>query len=141
MTAYLLDVNVLVALAWPEHSQHALARDWFVRHSAKGWATCPLVQAGFVRIVSNPAFSPKSVSVTEAVDALRLSLADKAHQFWPDSISFPEAASMLSAPMRGDQQVTDAYLIALAIRHKGKLATLDRGIGRLGPAGVVEVIG
>jgi len=141
MTAYLLDVNVLVALAWPEHTQYAQARAWFAKNSAKGWATCPLVEAGFVRIVSNPAFSRKSVSVQEAVEALHTSLADRLHRFWPDSISFPEAAGFLATPLSGHQQVTDAYLIALAIRHKGKLATLDRGVAQLAPAGVVELIG
>jgi hypothetical protein len=140
MTAYLLDVNVLVALAWPEHTQYAVARTWFARNRVKGWATCPLVEAGFVRIVSNPAFSRKSVSVAEAVDALRGSLVDKFHQFWPDSISFPEAANVLAATLTGHQQITDAYLIALAIGHKAKLATLDRGVGRLAPE-AVEMIG
>jgi uncharacterized protein len=140
MTAYLLDVNVLVALAWPEHKQHDRARDWFAQNRAKGWATCPLVEAGFVRIISNPAFSRKSVTVEEAVEALRASLADKSHEFWPDSIPFPDAADLLAAQMTGHQQVTDAYLIALSIRHKGKLATLDKSITKLAPSGVVEVI-
>ncbi|MFY9744202.1 MAG: type II toxin-antitoxin system VapC family toxin [Candidatus Sulfotelmatobacter sp.] len=140
MTAYLLDVNVLIALAWPEHSQHAVARAWFSRRNPKGWATCPLVQAGFVRIVSNPNFSPRSVSVQEAIEALRDSLADKAHNFWADSISFPDAVRMLDRPITGHQQITDAYLVALAIENRGKLATLDRGIARLAPTGVVEVI-
>jgi toxin-antitoxin system PIN domain toxin len=141
MMAYLLDVNVLIALAWPEHGQHALARAWFARHSRKGWATCPLVQAGFVRIVSNPAFSRRAVSIQEAIEGLRTSLRDEAHQFWPDSIDFPQAMLALREPISGHQQVTDSYLVALAIHHRGKLATLDRGILRFAPAGSVEVIG
>ncbi|MFY9680832.1 MAG: TA system VapC family ribonuclease toxin [Candidatus Sulfotelmatobacter sp.] len=140
MTAYLLDVNVLIALAWPEHRQHSLVRAWFGKNRAKGWATCPLVQAGFVRILSNPAFSSHSVAIPEAVEALRVSLGDDAHQFWPDSISFPDAVGLLRGRISGHQQVTDAYLVALAIRHRGKLATLDRGIVQLSPAGSVELI-
>ena len=140
MRAYLLDVNVLIALAWPEHSQHAQARAWFGKHRSKGWATCPLTQAGFVRIASNPAFSPRSVSVSEAIEALRAGLRDEAHRFWPDSISFPDAAERISQPLIGHRQITDAYLVALAMQNQGKLATLDRGIARMASAGVVEVI-
>ncbi|MGC2481470.1 MAG: TA system VapC family ribonuclease toxin [Candidatus Sulfotelmatobacter sp.] len=140
MTAYLLDVNVLIALAWPEHRQHSLVRAWFGKNRAKGWATCPLVQAGFVRILSNPAFSSHSVAIPEAVEALRVSLGDDAHQFWPDSISFPDAVGLLRGRISGHQQVTDAYLVALAIRHRGKLATLDRRIVQLSPAGSVKLI-
>jgi len=140
MTAYLLDVNVLIALSWPEHTQHAPARRWFGKNSAKGWATCPLVQAGFVRIVSNPAFSSRSVSVQQAIEGLVVSLRDDAHQFWPDSMPLPDAMRFLKEPITGHQQITDAYLVALAIRNRGKLATLDRKILQLAPAGAVEVI-
>ncbi|SRR5258708_2147357 len=141
MIAYLLDVNVLIALSWPEHVEHAAARRWFAKHGAKGWATCPLAEAGFVRIVSNPAFSSRSVSVQQAMEGLADSLRDDAHQFWPDSISLPEAMRFLTEPIKGHQQITDAYLVALAIRNKGKLATLDRGIQQWAPTGSVMFIG
>src|ERR1700685_1086279 len=98
MTAYLLDVNVLIALAWPDHVWHIPAEKWFAKNSAKGWATCPLVEAGFFRIVSNPSFSPRSVSVQEAVEGMRISQQHKAHRFWPDSITFSEAMGFLNAP-------------------------------------------
>jgi toxin-antitoxin system PIN domain toxin len=140
MTAYLLDVNVLISLAWPEHVHYARARAWFARNSKKGWATCPLVEAGFVRIVANPAFSLRSVSTEQAIEALRSSFRTETHQFWPDSISFPEAARVLKRSVRGHQRITDAYLVALAMRNRGKLATLDRGIAEIAPTGVVEVI-
>ena len=141
MTAYLLDVNVLIALAWPEHRQHSLGRAWFARNSAKGWATCPLVQAGFVRIVSNPAFSSQSVSVQQAIESLTASLQDRAHQFWQDSISVPDAVELLKGRVKGHQQITDAFLVALAIHNRGKLATLDQKIVEFAPVGSVEVIG
>jgi uncharacterized protein len=136
----LLDVNVLIALAWPEHRQYSVSRAWFAKNRAKGWATCPLVQVGFVRIVSNPAFSARAVSVQEGMEALRISLQDDAHQFWPDSISLLQALDRMPSPLTGHQQITDAYLIALAMHNRGKLATLDRGISRFAPAGAVEVI-
>jgi uncharacterized protein len=138
---YLLDVNVLVALSWPDHVAHAVVRGWFARNSQKGWATCPLVQAGFVRIASNPAFSSRSISVQEATEGLRASLASEHHQFWPDSISLAEALQVATKPIKGHQQVTDAYLVALAVVHRGRLATLDRRIALFAPPGTVEVIG
>lgn len=138
--AFLLDVNVLISLAWPDHTLHSTARQWFDKNRAYGWATCPLVQAGFVRIVSNPVFSSRSVSVQEAIEALHVSLQDTAHQFWPDSISFSDAMSLLRVKVTGHRQVTDSYLVALAIQNRGKLATLDRGIAKFAPAGSVEVI-
>ena len=137
---YLLDVNVLVSLSWPDHVAHAVVRRWFARNSSKGWATCPLVQAGFVRITSNPSFSSRCLSVQEATEGLRASLASRDHQFWPDSMSWPEAVPILGMPIGGRQRVTDVYLVALAIRHRGKLATLDKAIESWGPAGTIELI-
>jgi toxin-antitoxin system PIN domain toxin len=136
----LLDVNVLVSLAWPDHIAHDTVRRWFAKNSSKGWATCPLVQAGFVRILSNPAFSAHSVSVPEATEALRASLASPSHRFWPDAISFPDAIKLLGIELAGHQRTTDAYLVALAIHHRGRLATLDRKITSFAPAGSLEVI-
>jgi toxin-antitoxin system PIN domain toxin len=135
MTAYLLDVNVLIALAWPGHRFHTVAQVWFDRNAGKGWATCPLVQAGFVRIVSNPAFSVRSVSVQEAIQALTISLKHPSHHFWSDDISLADGMSDVAERIQGHQQVTDAYLLALAVKHKGKLATFDKRISSLVGAG------
>ena len=140
MTAYLLDVNVLIALSWPDHTHHALVRRWFAKNRMRGWATCPLVQAGYVRILSNPSFSSRFVPVQEAIDGLEVSLKDEVHQFWPDAISFPTAVSLLRSSLKGHQQVTDAYLVALAINNRGKLATMDRTIAQLAPTGTVEIV-
>lgn len=140
MKAYLLDVNVLLALSWPEHQFHDRVQDWFGRHGAKAWATCPMVQAGFVRVLSNPAFSRRAVSPKEAVDALAVNLQHPGHQFWPDDISFAAGLENLAQQIVGHNQVTDAYLLALTVHHRGKLATMDRGIASWARSGAVEVI-
>lgn len=140
MTAYLLDVNLVVALSWPGHQFHETVQRWFAHHAPKGWATCPIVEAGFVRIVSNPAFSPRAVSPSEAVSALRGTVNHPAHQFWPDSIAFADAVRFLRGPLTGHRQITDAYLVGLAIHKKGKLATLDRGMLQIAPPGAVELV-
>ena len=131
MKGYLLDTNLLIALLWPSHEKHALAVKWFTRHRTKGWATCPLTQAGFVRIVSNPAFSRDAVQPREAIHILSANTAANDHSFWPDEISLGDAIAFAGLRLLGHQQVTDAYLLGLAIRRGGVLATLDQRITTL----------
>ena len=131
MKLYLLDTNLLIALLWPSHAQHDLAAKWFARHRAKGWATCPLTEAGFVRIVSNPAFSRDAVTPREAAAVLAANTAAKDHEFWPDELPLTEAIGWTGARLVGHQQVTDAYLLGLALQRGGALATLDEHIAAL----------
>lgn len=122
---------MLVALAWPAHEHHAPAQRWFLDRGRERWATSPVTQLGFVRLLSNPAFSPDALTVAEAVELLASNLAQPAHQFWPDSIDVPRALKPLLRGEAGYRQVTDAYLLSLAVRHKGRLASFDRGLAEL----------
>lgn len=144
MTAFLLDVNVLIALFWPAHESHAVARRWFARNSQHAWATCTITQAGFVRIVSNPAFSRDAVSPEQAIEVLEGNLQHPRHRFWKDQGGFVETVRPFAEKLRGHRQVTDAYLLGLAFRHGGALATLDRGVEVLLPdqtkRGVLEMV-
>jgi uncharacterized protein len=133
MTAFLLDVNVLIALMWPAHEHHTQAQDWFSRNSRQGWATCPLTEAAFVRIIANPAFSRDAVTPPEAVKLLAANLNHPSHHFWPDEISFVAAIQPLARRLVGHQQVTDAYLLGLAMYKQGKLAPMDRAVLALLP--------
>ena len=131
MKGYLLDTNLLIALLWPSHERHELALKWFARRRGQGWATCPFTQAGFVRIVSNPAFSRDAVHPREAVQVLSANTAARDHAFWPDEVPFAEAVDFAGVRLMGHQQVIDAYLLGLAIRRGGVLATLDKRVGAL----------
>jgi len=131
MKGYLLDTNVLIALLWPSHVQHDLAVKWFTRRRSKGWATCPLTEAGFVRIVSNPAFSRDAVTPREAAGVLAANTAAKDHSFWPAEPPFANAVAFTGVRLVGHQQVTDAYLLGLALHRGGVLATLDQRIATL----------
>ena len=133
MTGCLLDVNVLIALLWPPHEAHARAQRWFARNADQGWATCALTQAGFVRIVSNPAFSRRVVSPRDALAVLQGSLQHRAHRFWAEDIGITEAVAQFGRRLTGHQQVTDAYLLGLAIHKKGRVATLDSSLAFLLP--------
>ena len=125
---FLLDVNVLIAMAWPTHSAHEKVQEWLSRHAREGWATCPLTQTGFVRILSNPAFSPNALTPAHALALLQANLGHPAHKFWADEISFNDALEAFRPRLAGHQQVADAYLLGLTIHKKCKLATLDRGL-------------
>lgn len=99
-----------------------------------------MVQTGFVKIVSNPAFSPRAVSPKQAIDALNISIQSSTHQFWSDDISVSDVLRIVKGRVAGHQQVNDAYLVALAVQHGGRLATLDRSIAQLGPSDAVEEV-
>ena len=133
MTAFLLDVNVLIALMWPAHESHAQVQDWFSRKSRQGWATCPFTQAAFVRIITNPAFSRDAVTPLEAVKLLGANLNHRSHRFWADEISFVQATQSFARRLAGHQQVTDAYLLGLVMHKRGTLATMDRALLALLP--------
>ena len=131
MREHLLDVNVLIALMWPTHTAHDRVRRWFGKHGPDGWATCPLTQAGFVRVVSNPAFSSDAVIPAEAMAILDANLDQESHRFWKDEITMSAAVKPFRGRVVGHRQVTDAYLLGLAVRNGGRLATLDGGIPAL----------
>ena len=125
MTA-LLDVNVLVALAWPNHVHHRLARSWFEGNHARGWATCSFTETGFVRISSNPKVVDESRTPAEAVLLLQRLVKLAGHRFWTDDVSIAQADPVAVERVRGYRHVMDAHLLALARRHGGRLATFDR---------------
>ena len=144
MSAFLLDVSVLIALVREDHSAHKVTTRWFRHLDGRHWATCPLTEAGFVRIISNPGFLERPPEVNEAILMLRALTSLPGHQFWTMDVGFAEAIKGMEEKLFGHQQVTDAYLLGLAIRKKGKLATLDRGILTLAGAELsnnLEIIG
>ncbi len=130
----LLDVNVLVALAWPNHVHHRLARSWFEKNSASGWATCSITENGFVRISSNPRVVDEARTPSEAVLMLRRLIQLEGHRFWKDDVSIAQAEASEVERIRGNRQVMDAHLIRLAGRRRGRLATFDRKIAGLLPS-------
>jgi toxin-antitoxin system PIN domain toxin len=130
---FLLDVNVLIAMAWPTHRDHQKVHEWLARHARDGWATCPLTQTSFVRMLSNPAFSANALTPTDALTLLQANLAHPAHRFWADEVSMIDSLKLFAQKLTGHQQVTDAYLLGLAIHKRGKLATMDRAVRTLLP--------
>ena len=121
---FLPDINVLIAVADADHVHHTKAEAFFLANHRRGWATCPLTENGFVRIVGNPKAYPKGPGNTDAACAILKQLcAYEGHRFWPDDVSI---RSMAGLPIA--RHLTDHYLLCLAMHRQGKLVTFDRHI-------------
>lgn len=130
----------MIAMVWPSHVHHHAAQEWFTRNRGSGFKTCPITQAGLVRVISHPRYGRDGVSVAEAHGVLDELIALPEHGFWPDDLPLAEAFKQVG-PLTGHRQITDAYLLALAIAKGGALATFDRGVLALrGAKGNAELI-
>lgn len=125
----LLDVNVLIALLDADHAMHAGATAWFAAHAGDGWATCPITQNGCVRVMSHPAY-PNPLPAAAVIARLGEACAAPEHAFWPDDLTITDGRAFDAARIHGPRQVTDVYLLALAVRHGGCFATFDGAIAR-----------
>ena len=126
MTTHLLDVNLLLALTDPMHIHQQSAHRWFVEMGQQAWATCPLTENGFIRVASHPNYPNRPGDVTAVLDILRRLCEVPGHHFWSEDISIlrilePDA-------LITHAQITDVFLLGLAVHKKGKLATLDQRI-------------
>jgi toxin-antitoxin system PIN domain toxin len=132
----LLDVNALVALAWDAHVHHEAAAAWFDRQSGP-WATCPVSEAGFIRVSSNPTVLAGAISVEKALGVLRDLRAIGEHRFLINDVSPTDADFPAIA---GHRQLTDALLLTVARRAEMVLVTFDAGLGALAGGDGVELL-
>ncbi len=122
---FLLDVNVLIALIDPVHIDHNRAHNWFSVSASHSWATCPLTENGVLRILSGSRYPSPRPPAAIAESMLQLQRIP-GHIFWPDDISLLDIGRIDITRLVTTAQVTDSYLLALAIAHNGKFATFDR---------------
>lgn len=130
----LLDVNLLVALFDANHIHHEPAHDWFADHQDAGWATCPVTENGFVRVVSQLTAGDTALRPSAIVDHLQQFCRGTQHHFWSDALSLTDTSVFDTRKIHGHRQVTDIYLLGLAHRMDGCLATFDGTI----PIGAVK---
>jgi uncharacterized protein len=123
----LFDVNLLIAAFDEEHVLHGRAQQWWAANRVHGWASCPLTQNGCVRILSQPNY-PNPISIGAALDLLAEQVAKTDHAFWPDNVSLTDPEQFDQVHILGPKQLTDIYLLALAVNNGGRLATFDRAI-------------
>lgn len=131
----LLDVNVLIALLDSDHSLHERAMTWFGGRTRREWASCPITQNGCVRIMSHPSY-PNPLPVDAVMARLREASSSAIHEFWPDDVSILDGDVADSTRIHGPRQITDIYLLALAVRHDGQFVTFDTSIARDAVKGV-----
>jgi uncharacterized protein len=123
----LLDINVLIALHDRDHIHHERAALWLEANIAHGWASCPLTQNGVLRIMSQPGYSsPQPLAVL--ISMLHDSTATQHHAFWSDDISMLDAAHFQHGHLHGPRQLTDVYLLALAVKNEARLVGFDQRI-------------
>jgi hypothetical protein len=116
----LLDINVLIALFDPDHVSHGPAMSWFMAHAKEGWASCPLTQNGCVRIISTPSY-PNFKPVQAVVERLAEACAERIHEFWPDAPNLLASGVFDATRIHGPRQITNVYLLGLAVQHQGRL--------------------
>lgn len=133
----LLDVNVLIALLDQAHPHHETATAWLKANIKHGWASCPITQNGCIRIMSQAAY-PGARPAAQVIERLRGACDHAAHAFWPDDASIVEAKVVDGSRVHNARQITDIYLLALALRHHGRLATFDTGIARSAVKGATD---
>lgn len=135
MKAYLLDVNVLLALAWNNHPQHGAAERWFESTRRRGWATCALTEIGFIRLSANPSFTSHPQPPPAALALLGRLRALPKHSFWqdPSGGTQNELVADVFRHVLVHGFVTDGYLVAVARSNGGRLATFDKALHRLFP--------
>jgi uncharacterized protein len=126
VSAFLLDVNVVLALVDPAHQHHRLASEWFRSEAISAFATCPIVENGVLRVASSTAYPNRPGDVDTVRDVLARLYEQPGHFFWPDSISLVETLPQTTGLT--SRQVTDCYLVALAQANNGRLATFHRSI-------------
>jgi uncharacterized protein len=131
LSCCLLDVNILIALQWPGDAAHRRIQEWFLENGTFDFSTCSITQSGFIRVITNPSFSGSRVHVSEARDSLVYLTKLEGHRFWPMDVGFSETTAPFADKIVGYRQVTDAYLLGLAIQRDGILVSQDRAMAHL----------
>ncbi len=123
----LFDVNVLIAILDEDHVHHWVAHEWWAANRFAGWATCPLTENGMTRVMSQSTYK-NPITTTFAIDLLTEQVTKTDHVFWPDDVSLRDTALFDPGRILGPNQITDVYLLALAVKNGGRLVTFDRAI-------------
>lgn len=139
MIRSLLDVSVLIALLDADHEFHEAAHNWWSDHRGAGWASCPLTENGVIRIMSTPSYNARRRLAPHDVTSALASLVEHSnHEFWPDEVSILDGTIFRPHEIIGPRQLTDLYLLALAVSHDGRFVTFDSSVNRAAVVGATE---
>lgn len=124
----LLDLNVLIALTDDSHQQYERAWSWLRASGQQSWGVCPLTEAGYVRVTTNPMAHSGARTLAKSAAVLKELTRESGYCYWPIAESWAALTAPFADRIFGHQQVTDAYLLGLAIKEDGVLVTFDRGL-------------
>lgn len=77
--------------------------------------------------MSQPAY-PGAQSLTRLLAMLRHSTSTQFHEFWNSQVSILDGKRFNHAHMHSHRQITDLYLLGLAIAKGGRLVSFDHRI-------------
>ena len=126
--SYLLDLNALIALAEPDSVHYQAIERWYDSSGKDDWGVCPLTEAGFIRVTTNPAYRGTSRTIEQATAILAELASFPGYRYWAITDKWAVLTAPFADRVLGHQQVTDAYLLGLAVKEKGVLVTFDKGI-------------
>ena len=117
-----------MALFDRDHILHERGRQWFEQEIRQGWASCAITQNGFIRILSQSSY-PSPVSTRQAMQLLAAATAAGYHEYWHSEVSILDDTIFDRSRIHSPRQLTDVYLLGLAVRHGGRFVTFDQAIG------------
>lgn len=129
---FLLDVNTLVALTDEDHVHHSVVLKWFNAAGRHDWGVCAFTEAGLLRVATRPKTGARSVE--EVTGLLTLLAEHPGYRYWPITDGWTTLAAPFRGRLFGHQQITDAYLMGLAVKEDGVLVTLDQAMTHLAGA-------
>lgn len=125
----LLDANVLISFFDSQHICHKLALEWFNSENDDGWATCPITENAVLRVLTNPNYSKvKKFNIRQLMHLFGENANATDHVFWPDDVSLLSESVIYPEKILGHKQLTDVYLLSLAVKNNGRLVTFDARI-------------
>ena len=123
----LLDTSILIALLDASHVHHRLTAQWLQTHGGAGWASCPITLNGCIRILSQPNY-PNRVPMQQVVAGLKQAMQNPLHEFWADDVNTVTTKAIDWSYTVRPAQLTDVYLLTLAVAREARFVTLDQGI-------------
>ncbi len=123
----LADINLLIALADPNHAHHGAARTWLAARPKTGLATCALTENGFLRIYGHPSYPRGPGSPEKALFDLKAYRGRRGHQFLACDLSLDDPMFITLGGLT-PKQITDCYLLGLAGKYGIRFATFDTTI-------------
>ncbi len=131
-TADLPDLNVWLALTWPEHVHHQQALHYWEQQAAEQVLFCTVTALGLVRLACQPKLMGTAVRTAAEASALLDALCQQpgVQLAVPEQNGWEVFHQLLRGGSLPARLCTDAHLAALAIANGWRLVSFDRDFDR-----------